>query len=50
MINDDVAVRSMWDKRRYATHIVSNLTFKECAPSRHLCNRGQRRATSHKEQ
>ena len=27
MINDDVAVQSMWDKRRYATHIVSNLTF-----------------------
>jgi methylenetetrahydrofolate reductase (NADPH) len=26
-INDDVAVQSMWDKRRYATHIVSNLTF-----------------------
>ena len=27
LINDDVAVQSMWDKRRYATHIVSNLTF-----------------------
>jgi methylenetetrahydrofolate reductase (NADPH) len=26
-INDDVTVQSMWDKRRYATHIVSNLTF-----------------------
>lgn len=27
MIDDDVAVQSMWDKRRYATHIVSNLTL-----------------------
>jgi methylenetetrahydrofolate reductase (NADPH) len=26
-IHDDVTVQSMWDKRRYATHIVSNLTF-----------------------
>lgn len=26
-INDDVAVQSMWDKRRHATHVVSNLTF-----------------------
>ena len=26
-IEDDVAIQSMWDKRRYATHIVSNLTF-----------------------
>ena len=26
-INDDLTVQSMWDKRRYATHIVSNLTF-----------------------
>jgi methylenetetrahydrofolate reductase (NADPH) len=26
-ISDDQTVQSMWDKRRYATHIVSNLTF-----------------------
>lgn len=26
-IQDDLTVQSMWDKRRYATHIVSNLTF-----------------------
>lgn len=26
-INDDLTVQAMWDKRRYATHVVSNLTF-----------------------
>ena len=26
-IDDDVTVQAMWDKRRYATHIVSNMTF-----------------------
>lgn len=26
-IHDDVAIQSMWDKRRHATHVVSNLTF-----------------------
>ncbi|MGZ5403509.1 MAG: methylenetetrahydrofolate reductase [Nocardioides sp.] len=26
-ISDDLTVQSMWDKRRYATHVVSNLTF-----------------------
>jgi methylenetetrahydrofolate reductase (NADPH) len=26
-ISDDVTIQSMWDKRRYATHVVSNLTF-----------------------
>jgi methylenetetrahydrofolate reductase (NADPH) len=26
-IDDDVTVQSMWDKRQYATHIVSNMTF-----------------------
>jgi methylenetetrahydrofolate reductase (NADPH) len=30
-IDDDVTVQSMWDKRRYATHIVSNLTFDPAA-------------------
>jgi methylenetetrahydrofolate reductase (NADPH) len=26
-ITDDLTVQAMWDKRRYATHVVSNLTF-----------------------
>ncbi|MFC6286968.1 methylenetetrahydrofolate reductase [Nocardioides sp. GCM10027113] len=26
-IHDDLTIQSMWDKRRYATHIVSNLSF-----------------------
>jgi methylenetetrahydrofolate reductase (NADPH) len=26
-ISDDLTIQSMWDKRRYATHVVSNLTF-----------------------
>ena len=26
-IADDVTIQAMWDKRRYATHVVSNLTF-----------------------
>ena len=26
-IADDLTVQSMWDKRQYATHVVSNLTF-----------------------
>lgn len=26
-IDDDVTVQAMWDKRHYATHIVSNMTF-----------------------
>lgn len=26
-ISDDVLVQSMWDKRRHATHVVSNMTF-----------------------
>lgn len=26
-ISDDLTVQAMWDKRRYATHVVSNLTF-----------------------
>jgi methylenetetrahydrofolate reductase (NADPH) len=26
-IHDDITVQAMWDKRRFATHIVSNLTF-----------------------
>ncbi|HEX6149976.1 methylenetetrahydrofolate reductase [Nocardioides sp.] len=26
-ISDDLTVQAMWDKRHYATHVVSNLTF-----------------------
>jgi methylenetetrahydrofolate reductase (NADPH) len=26
-IHDDLTIQSMWDKRRHATHIVSNMTF-----------------------
>lgn len=26
-ITDDLTIQAMWDKRRYATHVVSNLTF-----------------------
>jgi methylenetetrahydrofolate reductase (NADPH) len=26
-IDDDVTVQAMWDKREYATHVVSNMTF-----------------------
>ena len=27
LINDDVVIQAMWDKRRHANHIVSNLVF-----------------------
>jgi methylenetetrahydrofolate reductase (NADPH) len=27
MIADDLTIQAMWDKRRHATHVVSNLTF-----------------------
>lgn len=30
-ITDDLTVQSMWDKRRHATHVVSNLTFDPAA-------------------
>jgi methylenetetrahydrofolate reductase (NADPH) len=26
-ISDDLTIQSMWDKRKFATHVVSNLTF-----------------------
>jgi methylenetetrahydrofolate reductase (NADPH) len=26
-IDDDVTIQSMWDKRHYATHVISNMTF-----------------------
>jgi methylenetetrahydrofolate reductase (NADPH) len=37
-IHDDLTVQSMWDKRRHATHIVSNLTF-DAAAVRHWLHR-----------
>ncbi len=42
-IHDDLTVQSMWDKRHYATHIVSNLTFDPALVRdwiRRLRNRG----------
>ncbi len=30
-IDDDVTIQAMWDKRKHATHIVSNLTFDPAA-------------------
>jgi methylenetetrahydrofolate reductase (NADPH) len=33
-INDDLTIQSMWDKRRFATHVVSNLTFDPVVLSR----------------
>ena len=30
-ITDDLTIQSMWDKRRHATHVVSNLTFDAAA-------------------
>ncbi len=44
-IDDDVTVQSMWDKRRYATQIVSNMTFD----AEHLgtwCERVRRRGVT----
>lgn len=26
-IDDDIIIQAMWDKRKYATHVVSNMTF-----------------------
>lgn len=31
LIDDDIAVQAMWDKRVHATHIVSNMTFDHAA-------------------
>lgn len=36
LIDDDVTVQSMWDKRRHATNIVSNLVFDPAAVDRWL--------------
>ncbi len=44
-IDDDVTVQAMWDKRPYATHIVSNMTFD----AEHLstwCERVRRRGVT----
>ena len=37
-ISDDVTIQAMWDKRRYATYIVSNLCF-DAATVRHWIRR-----------
>jgi methylenetetrahydrofolate reductase (NADPH) len=35
-ISDDLTVQSMWDKRRHATHVVSNLNFDSASLTRWL--------------
>jgi methylenetetrahydrofolate reductase (NADPH) len=35
-ITDDLTVQAMWDKRRHATHVVSNLTFDPATLARWL--------------
>lgn len=30
-IHDDVTIQTMWDKRKYSTHVVSNMTFDPSA-------------------
>jgi methylenetetrahydrofolate reductase (NADPH) len=35
-ISDDLTVQSMWDKRRHATHVVSNLNFDAASLTRWL--------------
>ncbi|WP_298887069.1 methylenetetrahydrofolate reductase [uncultured Serinicoccus sp.] len=45
-IDDDVIVQSMWDKRRYATDIVSNMTFDDEQVGRWL-ERVRRRGIEH---
>jgi methylenetetrahydrofolate reductase (NADPH) len=35
-ISDDLTVQSMWDKRRHATHVVSNLNFDPASLARWL--------------
>ena len=44
-IEDDVTVQSMWDKRRHATYIVSNLCF-DPATLRHWITRIRRRGVT----
>src|SRR3712207_6180332 len=36
LLNDDVVIQAMWDKRRHATHIVSNLVFDAATVDRWL--------------
>ena len=36
LINDDVVIQAMWDKRRHADHIVSNLVFDAATVDRWL--------------
>jgi len=44
-IDDDVTIQSMWDKRRHATYIVSNLCF-DPAVLRHWIRRIRRRGVT----
>ncbi len=44
-IEDDVTVQSMWDKRRHATYIVSNLCF-DAGTLRHWIGRIRRRGVT----
>jgi methylenetetrahydrofolate reductase (NADPH) len=44
-ISDDVTVQAMWDKRRYATYIVSNLCFN-AATVRHWIERVRARGVT----
>jgi len=44
-IDDDVTVQAMWDKRRHATYIVSNLCFDPAA-LRHWITRVRRRGVT----
>jgi methylenetetrahydrofolate reductase (NADPH) len=45
IISDDVTVQAMWDKRRYATYIVSNLCFN-AATVRHWIERVRARGVT----
>jgi methylenetetrahydrofolate reductase (NADPH) len=44
-IHDDVTIQSMWDKRKYATHVVSNLTFDPAIIKRWVHRMRQRGVT-----
>ena len=44
-IHDDLTIQSMWDKRRYATHVVSNLTFDPAVLTNWVRRMRERRIT-----
>jgi methylenetetrahydrofolate reductase (NADPH) len=44
-IHDDLTIQSMWDKRRYATHVVSNLTFDPAVLANWVRRMRERRIT-----